>query len=157
MFAILPNGGKVPPNSKPSTLFHGTNLFPAAAVRLNGLPIKGSDWRIVEHLQGNSNSAFRGCTPSAIMQVPYAGAAFWAGDGGWVYELSNLDSWYIPELLDHFTPIGGYSPSAWSPYPAECESAVSSEIKASRVVRVFEVFSGRIARNGEIRLRIREC
>lgn len=156
MLAILPNGKTESPKTAKQPLFHGTNLYSPAQVKASGIPQKGNNWDLLEHCMGHPNSAFRGCTDSPIMQVPFAGAAHWAGADGWVYELVGIPSWHVAGLLDHNTPVRPGQPFGNPPYSAECEIAVPSQIGAVFVVRVYEVFEGRSSKNGATRLMVKE-
>jgi hypothetical protein len=104
--ALLPNGREVAPSSF-SGGFHGTSLVPPAVALREGLPARGDDWRLLEHAEQRSSSAFRGVTPVVSEPVSGNGAAYWAGAGGWVYDIPNVPSWDVNVLLEGRVSVAG--------------------------------------------------
>ena len=99
--ALLPGGRSIAPSSFIGG-FHGTDqISPEVALR-DGLPARGDDWRLQEHAEGVSGrrSAFRGTTTVASDPLTGNGAAYWAGAGGWVYEVRGVPSWDVNVLLE---------------------------------------------------------
>ena len=72
---------------------HDATLDPAD-VLARGLPARGSDWDLLRHAEQAGDSAFRGTTK--LVTFPDGnGAAAWADEGGYVYELTCLPSWDV--------------------------------------------------------------
>jgi hypothetical protein len=99
---MLPDGTSLPPDSYLGG-FHGTYLVsPEEVVRAGGLPARGpvEDWRLLEHAlhQSVPVSAFRGTCPMAA--GPSDGAAWWADEGGWVFELRGVPTWNVNSDLE---------------------------------------------------------
>ena len=97
--AILPDGTKVAPSSQGGG-YHGTNTIDPRAALKHGLPARGNDWRLKEHSEQNGSSAFRGTTAVVSEPVSGNGAAYWAGEGGWVFEIRKIPSWDVNTLLE---------------------------------------------------------
>jgi hypothetical protein len=102
---VLPNGQKLAPDSYGGG-FHGTDEPPQVVTR-QGLPERGDDWRLLEHAEGRSSSALRGTTAVASDPVNEGGAAYWAGEGGYVYEIRGVPTWNVNKNLEGRVPTGG--------------------------------------------------
>lgn len=147
--AILPNGSEIGCTFEGDG-FHGTYLFAPEDVKANGIPAKGDDRRLYEHALGNSTSAFRGTTVFPLISAAGQGAVYWAGEGGWVYEVENLPMWALEEELQGRVPaLGGFT---GCPNVGELEQATPARIEHHRIVRVFEVTLGRVRHGQEILL-----
>jgi len=96
--AVLPDGSKAAPSSHQGG-YYGTNVVNPKAALKHGLPGRGSDWRLKEHSEEAGNSAFRGTTLVVSEPVTGNGAAYWAGEGGWVFEIRKVPSWDVNALL----------------------------------------------------------
>jgi len=97
--ALLPDGTE----SKPDHYyggFHGTHRVEPKVALKQGLPKRGNDWRLREHAEQLSCSAFRGCTLVPSDPLSGNGAAYWAGPGGWVYEIRGVPSWNVNRQLE---------------------------------------------------------
>jgi hypothetical protein len=105
-FAILPDGTRIPPESHGGG-YYGTNDEPPELVTTSGLPERGDDMRLLEHAEGNPNSGFRGTTIMASDPANEGGAAYWAGEGGWVYEIRGVPTWNVNKSLEGRVPTGG--------------------------------------------------
>jgi hypothetical protein len=129
--AILPNGRALPPHSM-SGGFHGTNIPPEVATK-EGLPARGNDWRLLEHTQENPDSAFRGTTAIVSDPVNEGGAAYWAGEGGYVYEIRGVPTWDVNQALEGQVPTpGGYRGNIMY---GENELAIPARVPAEKIVR----------------------
>ena len=95
----LPNGQRVGPDSY-SGGFYGTADERPDVVMRDGLPQRGDDWRLREHSEGNPNSALRGTT-NILSDGEGRGAAYWAREGGYVYEIRR-----VPHLGSQQKPAG---------------------------------------------------
>ena len=72
---------------------HDSSLSPELVLE-HGLAARGDDWDLIRHAAQGGRSAFRGTTK----QVTYpdgGGAAGWADEGGFVYELTCVPSWDV--------------------------------------------------------------
>ena len=64
----------------------------------HGLPARGSNWDLLNHAEQKGGSAFRGTTK--LVTFPNGGgAAAWADEGGWVYEVTCVPSWDVNKHL----------------------------------------------------------
>lgn len=85
-FALLPNGKIIAPIGL-MDLYHGTRrVDPEDALRF-GLPSRGDNLDLLAHSNGGKDSAFRGTTAHVSDPVRETGAAYWAGEGGWVFKV----------------------------------------------------------------------
>lgn len=138
--AILPDGKEIP-CTLTSKGFHGTCLFDPEQVFKDGIPAKGTDRRLLEHVLGNASSAFRGMTVQAVISPYGQGAAHWA-IGGWIYELESVPCWDVEKELQGRVPrFGGYGDC---PTRAELERAFPARLSRQFVVRAAEVGEGRV-------------
>ena len=149
--AILPDGRALPPDSFMGG-FHGTDMSPEAVLRAGGLPARGAleDWRLLEHTEhsdapGKPASAFRGSTPFPTSPDGETGASYWAGEGGWVYEVKGVPTWDVNATLEGRVqgPDGKYRGNRWS----ELESAFPARTPAECIERwgqAKEGLSGKI-------------
>lgn len=143
--AILPSGKLFPPTSYLGG-FHGVDSSTDIdKVFQHGLPARGSNFRIFEHVFGLSgaNSAFRGTTASPLISNLgglQAGAAHWAGDGGWVLEIRDVPTWGVDEASQADVPVFGI---VYTGIQGECEYAIPAEVHNYRVYRAAPVSMGR--------------
>lgn len=147
--AILPDGRDVDPDHYLGG-FHGTcQVAPSVALK-RGLPRRGGDWRLKEHAEQSFCSAFRGCTLVVSDPVTGNGAAYWAGEGGWVYEIRGVPSWDVNVQLEGRvrTPIGTYRGNLMH---GEQEIAVPAQVPSQRIKAY-----GRVVADGAGRLAVRD-
>lgn len=141
-FAILPNGKEIAPSSF-SGGFHGTKLFPPSQVFMSGFPSRGDNRNLLEHIQGAENSAFRGST-NQVLTLGNQGAAEWASEGGWVYQIEAVPTWDVDKELQGQVPRpGGFGDT---PLKEELELAIPARIREYRIVRAGQVVLGRGSR-----------
>lgn len=88
------NSKEIPPDSCVGGYYgHDSSLDPEWALE-HGLKARGDDWDLVNHALQEGNSAFRGTTK--LVSFPDGvGAAAWADEGGYVYELCSVPSWDV--------------------------------------------------------------
>lgn len=98
-YAVLPDGSHAAPSDSGGG-YRGTEVPPAVAL-VTGLPVRGTDRRLLEHALGNAHSAFIGTVPTA------SEAAQWADEGGWVYEVRAIATWRVEALLQGRVPTAG--------------------------------------------------
>ena len=87
----------IPPDSCQGGYYGHDGLDPHE-VMMNGLPTRGSNWDLLDHVEQAGGSAFRGTTK----QVTYpdgGGAAAWADEGGHVFEITNAPTWDVNKHL----------------------------------------------------------
>lgn len=65
-----------------------------ARVLAEGLPARGDDWDLIRHAEQVGKSAFRGTTKQVTFPDGQ-GAAAWADEGGYVYEITCVPSWDV--------------------------------------------------------------
>lgn len=127
--AVLPNKEEVPPQPA-GRRFYGTSQVPLPVAFEYGVPLKGPDRRLLEHVRGNEKSAFRGTTALPVINHQmWQGALFWAGEGGWVYEIGPVMGWDPGQLLEgRVSMLGAF----WNaPHAMEGEVSVPSRIEPS--------------------------
>ena len=128
--AILPDGTEVAPSSHGGG-YHGTNeISPKNALKF-GLPAKGNDWRLKEHSEAAGGSAFRGTTPFVYEPTSGQGAAAWAGEGGWVFQIAKVPTWDVNALLAGRVerPVGFRG----NLMHGECEMAIPAKVKPEQI------------------------
>jgi hypothetical protein len=117
--------------------FHGTSsISPEVAFR-DGLPARGDDRRLKEHSEQAGNSAFRGTTAFPTDPSGSYGAAYWAGEGGWVYEIRHVPSWDVNlELEGRVKTPEGYRGNLM---PGEAERAIPARVPPENIKRAGQV------------------
>ena len=128
--AILPDGSTAPPDSY-SGGFYGTTEPPELVMK-DGLPGRGTDMRLREHSEGSPKSGFRGTTNIASDGAG-RGAAYWAGDGGYVYEIRDVPTWDVNKNLQGRVDTGGgYRGNLMH---GEGEYAIPARVPPDKIVR----------------------
>ena len=74
--------------------YYGHDSLDPAVVLENGLSARGSDWDLIRHAEQAGDSAFRGTT-KLVTFPDGGGAAAWADEGGFVYEITCVPSWDV--------------------------------------------------------------
>ncbi|MEE4148905.1 hypothetical protein [Pseudomonas viridiflava] len=143
--AILPNGDEAPAERMGQRYYGTRNIDPERAFE-HGIPIKGSDRRLLEHLKDGYNSAFRGTTVlSNVNPAMGQGAALWADEGGWVYNIGPMMGWDPSALLEE--QIKHLQMYRDSPTAIECEITVPARIEPNLIYR-----AGRVEARGQLLL-----
>lgn len=137
--AILPNNKEVAAQAY-GDRYYGTDKITPDIAFEDGIPLKGEDRRLLEHVNGNLNSAFRGTTALSSINSGYGqGAAAWAELGGWVYHIDRARGWDTEKLLQgEIERLGGF---VGSPHAGELEVAVPSRIEAAQIIKAGQVES----------------
>ena len=99
LFAKLPDGALVPPTDYLGG-YHGTHLIRPEKVLKKGLPAKGKNISLLKHVEARGKSSFRGVTHMVTDMQTESGAAYWAGKGGFVYEIRGVPTWDVNLLLE---------------------------------------------------------
>jgi Domain of unknown function (DUF4157) len=91
------------------TIYHGSETTPQQIQAQGGLPPKGNNTDLLNHAQGGGDSAFRGGTKIISNKVADApgGAAHWAGEGKYVYEIEGVPHWDVNTHLEGRVPQPG--------------------------------------------------
>jgi RHS repeat-associated protein len=97
-YALDAKGEKVYPTGR-DTVYHGTSEVTPEIALSEGLPARGTDLSLLNHVEAKGNSAFRGATKVVATPDGEGGAAVWAGKGGWVYKLSSA-FWDVNNILE---------------------------------------------------------
>jgi uncharacterized protein DUF4157 len=105
--AMLPGGKWIRPDSY-SGGFHGTQEPPEQVMK-SGLPARGDNWDLQNHAeelwhykpagQQVNDSAFRGTSSVPSDPANQSGAAYFAGEGGYVYEIRGVPTWDVNKAL----------------------------------------------------------
>jgi hypothetical protein len=128
--AILPDGKEAAPGMF-GQLFHGTRKLRPEVVLRGGMPARGADRRLRQHAEPppghTGKSAFRGATAVVADPISRNGAAYWAGPGGWVYDIRGTPGWDVnAQLFGRVRlPGGGYRGNLMT---AEQEIAIPGRI-----------------------------
>lgn len=144
--AVLPDGKKADPTSFGGG-FHGTNSINPKAALKHGLPGRGSDWRLKEHAEEAGNSAFRGTTPVVSDPISGNGAAYWAGEGGWVFEIRRIPSWDVNSLLTgRVSTLAGFRGNLMH---GENETAIPAKVTPRQIKAYGKV----VSENGKLKVK----
>lgn len=143
--AKLPNGTSVPPTVYGGDLYYGTSEITPEVAFEKGLPGRGGNTKLLDHVHQHEDTAFRGTTRFPISPDGDAGAGAWAGDGGWVYKIDGTPSWDVnAELQGRVSrPDGTYG---GNPVSGEQEQAVLANIPRERIVGAMQMHE----RNGRL-------
>ena len=114
--------------------YYGNGLLDPETVLREGLPHRGDDWDLLNHVLQRGGSAFRGTTKQIVYPEDGVGAASFAGEDGIVYEVTCLPSWDVNKHLqgrvdDALGRKGGNT------VLGEHEYAVASRIPTSHIKR----------------------
>lgn len=148
-YAILPDGTKIPPDDYAGGYHGTTDVAPEVALE-QGLPAGGTDMRLREHAEAKGNSAFRGTSNVPSDPVRETGPAYWADEGGWVYEVRDVPTWDVNKNLEGRVPVegGGFRGNLMH---GENERVVPREIPADKIYRY-----GVVVTDSKGRLYVRE-
>jgi hypothetical protein len=136
--AILPNGRFIPPDTYTGGYYGTSKTSPTDAFR-EGFPARGDDMRLREHTEDRGNSAFRGTTPFPIDQSGEYGAACWAGEGGWVYEIRHVPTWDLDRDLQGQVPLELQMGFRGNLMRAEQEGAILACVPPDHIKRAGQV------------------
>jgi hypothetical protein len=135
--------GKVVHPLKFALTYHGSaDTSPEVFLRHQGLPARGTDIELTKHVEPSpgqaTNSAFRGTVNFPLSPLKDAGAALWAGDGGWIYEIRDYPGYDVNQLLEGkiSSGMGGYRSNSMV---GEQEIAVPARVLREAVARVGHV------------------
>jgi hypothetical protein len=102
------NGVPQPPSGY-GRLYHGTDAIPPPAALADGFAARGDNLDLQQYAEGARDTAFRGATELPANPVDEQGAAYWAGEGGYVYEIEGVPHWDVNQLLQgRVKTPGGY-------------------------------------------------
>ena len=93
------NGKSVAPTAWGGKRYYGTDALAPEQVFNEGLPARGPNLDLQMHAEGAADTAFRGTCTMPITPHAEAGAAKWAGEGGWVYEIDGSATWDVNASL----------------------------------------------------------
>jgi len=135
-------GVRIPPDSCRGGYYGcGSRLDPEEVLR-TGLPSRGDNWDLGEHSLQLGGSAFRGTT-AQVMYPDGAGAAAWADEGGYVYELCCVPTWDVNKHLQGRRLVSdlavGTDRYGGNLMGGELEYAVPSSVPASHIKRYGRV------------------
>lgn len=148
--AATVGGGRLHPPSHRGGGFHGTDEIPPSQAFTEGLPARGTNPDLLSHAEAGGNSAFRGTTPTPMSPTGEAGAAHWAGEGGWVYDIRGVATWDVNALLEGRRAVaGGLGGFGGNLMVGELESAIPARVPATSIRGAYPVVEGR---GGSLRL-----
>jgi hypothetical protein len=143
----LPNGEWVPPTGY-GPVYTGTGVPPEVALT-KGLPERGANWDLQNHVEGGADSALRGGTVIASDPVTGQGAASWAGEGNWVYLVDGIPSWDTNALLEG--KISGLAGFRGNQMRGEGEHSIPARVRPEYIRKY-----GRVELNSHGDLRVRK-
>ena len=86
------------------TIYHGNDITPQQVLEAGGLPAKGNNWDLINHVEEmatrdnpHGTSAFRGGTRLQLSPDRQAGAALW---GKYIYKIKGMPTWDINQLME---------------------------------------------------------
>lgn len=134
-YALLPNGRQVAPIGL-IHVYHGTRRLVPTTVLWSGMPERGNNLDLLAHTNGAKDSAFRGATLVVSDPIRETGAAYWAGEGGWVFEVVAY-AFDVNLVLEGRVKWGTrYGANNWR---GENEYVIPAEVPPERVVRYGQV------------------
>lgn len=129
------------------TVYHGSSTFsPTELTGADGLPLRGNDIDLIRHIEPPTTraeeSAFRGTVPFPSYPAITGSAVDWAGEGGWIFQVSDWRGYDVNAELEGRIPDGkgGFR----GPLMEEQEIAIPARVPARFVTRVGKVKRGRI-------------
>lgn len=136
--AVLPDGTKIPPSAQGGKLYYGSDAISPDQAFEKGLPGRGPNTNLLDHVEQKPDSAYRGTTRHILSPGQDSGAALWAGDGGWVYEIDGTPSWDVNKELQGRVrrPDGTFGDN---PMRGEQEHATLANIPPGRIVRAIQI------------------
>lgn len=126
--------------------FHGMRVPEGSTVEdlFNaGLPLKGTNLDLINHVKGGEDTAFRGTAPFLVSpQKEFGGPLYWAEEGGIVVEIEGAPMFDTNQLLEGriASATGRFG---GNPYTAEAENAVLADVKPENIKRIAFVEEGR--------------
>jgi len=119
--------------------YYGNGLLDPETVLREGFSHRGDDWDLLNHVLQRGDSAFRGTTKQIVYPEDGVGAASFAGEDGYVYEVTCLPSWDVNKHLqgrvDYVLGLG----KGGNAVLGEHEYAVASRIPSSHIKRYGRV------------------
>lgn len=136
----------IPPDSCRGGFYgHDSSLDPDTVLH-HGLSARGEDWDLLRHSLQLGRSAFRGTT-SQVVFPDGGGAAAWADEGGYVFELCCVPTWDMNKHLEGRRLVSsvavGRHRFASNIVPGEHENAVAARVPASHIRRYGRVVLSR--------------
>src|SRR5205085_158150 len=129
----LPDGRVVEPSAWGGKRHHGTHdqdSSPDIVVE-HGLPARGPNIDLREHILQYKDRAFRGSTSDP------GAAAEWAGNEGWIYVIDGTPTWDVNKELDGFLEVlPGYREKV--PTRGELEHAMLASVPRERIRGYFK-------------------
>lgn len=107
----------------------------------HGLESRGPNRSLQHHVDANPGRAFRGTTRFKVSPKGYsekAGALFWAGPDGWIYEIDGIPSWDIGQKLEGRWK---WAEGVWGNPPTlgELEQSILAEVPRERIKGAYPV------------------
>lgn len=140
--------GKEVPATRYDVLHHGTTesdlRVTLEEVLKNGLPPRGTNRDLENHVKGGKDSAFRGGTILPATPDGQGGAVQWAGEGGIVFKLRRVWGWDAnKELAGRVRTPAGFT---GNPASGEHEISLLSEQPGSNIEGYYIPSSDRAGR-----------
>lgn len=140
-----------------ANLYHGTCLTdPTDFYGNGGFKLRGKDIDLIRHVEPPPSrieeSAFMGTVNFPVATYGEAGAADWAGSGGWVYHIQQWPGYDVQQLLEGKIPDGkgGFR----GPLMREREIAIPAGAPNDHLQKVGDVVEGR---RNNCRIAWRQC
>ena len=139
------NGNVIEPSLTNQPLFHGVNMTWDEIANTGGLPMKGTDIDLLNHLNGGPNSAFRGTNLWADSPLANGnGPVSWAGEGGTVVKIdgSRIPSYDANSLTSGSVRNfdGSFSDHMWT---GEAEFPIHAQVPLDSITHYGVVVESR--------------
>jgi hypothetical protein len=149
--AILPDGTAISPDSY-SGGYYGTADLSPDVVTKSGFPARGDNWNLQNHTEELwrynpkqvNDSAFRGTTSVPSDPANQGGAAYVAGEGGYVYEVRGVPTWDVNKALQG--RVGAPGSFRGNLMHGENEYVIPAKVPPENIVRWGEVKADRTGR-----------
>jgi hypothetical protein len=163
-YAVI-NGEKVKPltyGTEPNPLYHGADAKSlglsgmtqeeiAGHILKNGLPGRGTNIDITNHVNGGKDTAFRGATNQYITQERDAGALLWAGGNGVVIKLKDVPGYDVNQPRATSNKGGGIGALVQErTLGGELEVAIPARVKPEQILDVGIVKINKITGRPEV-------
>mmetsp|Transcript_49431 Transcript_49431/g.107070 ORF Transcript_49431/g.107070 Transcript_49431/m.107070 type:complete len:326 (+) Transcript_49431:209-1186(+) len=139
------NGVYIPPDSCSGGYYGCDSTLDPERVLREGLMARGNNWDLLHHALQLGGSAFRGTT-ELVTYPDGGGAAAWADEGGYVYEITCVPTWDVNEALEgrrEKTWLAGEKHFAGNLVNGEHEGAIPARVPPEHIKRYGKVVRSR--------------
>lgn len=135
--SAMVNGKSVAPTAWGGKRYYGTDALAPEQVFNEGLPARGPNLDLQMHAEGAADTAFRGTCTMPMTPDAETGAAAWAGEGGWVYEIDSAATWDVNASLEG--RVRSFGRFRGNLVPGENEHAMLAGVPRERIVGAYPI------------------